>query len=406
MSQRLKIIIGIVLVAFVAAASRASLPMAWASGTNTVTFSMNGGSFTGKFNGYTFTDQYPVLLVDDNNKISVFPDDKYISYEGYKTEKGKWYTDRECLEEFDENTKITDSITLYKKWYYVEDGFCLNPEGTVLYKYDGDETLVQIPDTVTTIAEGALDSIENVSEAKSEENETEEIETEEFETVTLVFDMNGGWYSGVCKGTKYSSVKSVSVEIEKGTVPDSDAYPDDGDDDTFKYLSYYTDDNWYTDENCLEKYDKSQSISEDITLYKKWYATSFGFRMNPQKTVLYQYTGGAESVTIPDTVTTIGSYAFKQTDAVRYIALPDTLASVAEDAFEGFAKVTDTVTLTAESEGAAKIARSLAQKYDCIEYEGEDADDTADSGKVKKESSRVSIADASDSGSIQLGVSD
>ena len=162
MYRRLKNILGVSLMILAVVISQIPMPAAQAVETNTVTFSMNGGTFSGAYNGYNFNDRTPVLVVDDNKTIDTYPDDQYASYAGYQTEKGKWYTDKECIEEFDKESRITESMTVYKKWYSEEDGFYLNPDKTVLYRYDGEDKLVQIPDTVTTIAPNAFETLGNV----------------------------------------------------------------------------------------------------------------------------------------------------------------------------------------------------------------------------------------------------
>ncbi len=140
------------------------------SSTVTVTFSMNGGNFYGTYNDYEFKNQSPVLVLDSKEKIASFPSDKGASYNSYKTDKETWYTDKECLTVFDKESEIIKSVTLYKKWYNItsdgttlaDKGFYISPDGTVLYKYDGSEINVEIPDTVTTIAAGAFEALEEV----------------------------------------------------------------------------------------------------------------------------------------------------------------------------------------------------------------------------------------------------
>lgn len=162
MYRRLKNMLGVSLMILAVVLSQIPMPNAQADETSTVTFSMNGGEFNGEYNGYSFNNQTPVLVIDNNKTIDNYPDDQYASYAGYETENGKWYTDKECIEEFNGDSKISESVTIYKKWYNTEGGFCLNPDKTVLYRYDGDEKLVQIPDCVTTIAPNAFDSVENI----------------------------------------------------------------------------------------------------------------------------------------------------------------------------------------------------------------------------------------------------
>ena len=138
--------------------------------TCTVTFNMNGGTYNGEYNSYEFKNTTPVIVINGGETISTFPNEKFAEYTGYKTEKDTWYTDKECTQVFDKNEEITDSITLYKKWYRITSdgekpaakGFCMNPEGTVLYKYDGNETNVVIPNTVNIIADEAFCDMENI----------------------------------------------------------------------------------------------------------------------------------------------------------------------------------------------------------------------------------------------------
>lgn len=179
MYRRLKNILGVSLMVLAIVISQIPMPEAQAEivkkmteadlpaddSAHVVTFSMNGGTFEGSYNGYSFQNKTPVLVIDDGKTISSFPDDKFASYSGYKTEANTWYIDQECLTKFDTGTSVTQSITLYKKWYNITSdgttlaakGFHISADGTVLYRYDGDEKLVEIPQTVTTIAEDAFD---------------------------------------------------------------------------------------------------------------------------------------------------------------------------------------------------------------------------------------------------------
>lgn len=648
--------------------SQIPMPKAQAEETSTVTFSMNGGEFNGEYNGYNFKGQTPVLVLDNNQTIDNYPDDQYASYAGYETENGKWYTDKACIEEFDQKSRISESVTIYKKWFSMEEGFSLNPDKTVLYRYNGDEKLVQIPDSVTTIAPNAFADIVNVrgivlskdietvydnafsgvnqensiiyiydnesSQSKkmaqrlaenyeqfvyssyldvdkveeiaginydAEENATENIsntdeengaetqiaseeqteieketETEEareykviFDTgisgivgetrtvsahstvsenvsisgeqpkklekgsytvetddgkqeivytfdgwykdsgctrewdfekdtiesdtiiyakwdrkikpyfyvtfvaddadnvpekvklyedepvnepsqkptikgrtfkgwytdeedsetafvtwgkplsgnltlyaqwetdgYTVTFNMNGGKYSGTYDGKDYSSVTSVKTKVEKGNGIARKAYPDYDSDAVFKYSGYNTDSNWYTDQNCLSQYSKTGSngnpkeVKKNITLYKKWYATTSGFTMNAKKTVLYQYSGSASNVKIPESVTAIGEDAFTNISAIKSVALPDALTDVEEDAFSGFAKASGDVKLTAKSDSAIAIAKELASKYKHLVYEQDST--SSDKDKTTKSDS-VSVINSNDSKGITLG---
>lgn len=224
MYRRLKNILGVSLMVLAVVISQLPMPEAQAEITkgitaqdtgvddisaHTVTFSMNGGSFSGSYNNYTFKDQTPVLVIDDGGVINSFPDDRYASYTGYSTEKGVWYTDNECLNEYSKDSQVTKSITLYKKWYNVTSdgstpankGFYISPDGRILYKYDGDEKHVEIPETVTKIVEGAFGNLDNVRGITLPAN-IEEIEANAFSglkdgEIIYVFD------SGTDSSKKY-----------------------------------------------------------------------------------------------------------------------------------------------------------------------------------------------------------
>lgn len=670
MYRRLKNMLGVSLMILAVVLSQIPMPNAQADETSTVTFSMNGGEFNGEYNGYSFNNQTPVLVIDNNKTIDNYPDDQYASYAGYETENGKWYTDKECIEEFNGDSKISESVTIYKKWYNTEGGFCLNPDKTVLYRYDGDEKLVQIPDCVTTIAPNAFDSVENIrgiilpkdietvyddafsgaaqgnsiiyiydnvssqssemaqklaeryeqfvyssyldvdkveeiagidytaeeqaeeSDHQADENketETQTVSEEQKETqpqtetnpaeeekreytvtfdtgisgilgekrtvaahstvselvsisgeqpqiltkgsytvesdngkqeITYVFDgwykdsacttewnfasdtvegdtviyakwdrsmkdyfyvtfvadgadnvpekvklyedepltepeekptikgktfqgwfldkedsekyvtwgkplsgnltlyaqwesegytvtfhMNGGKYSGVYGDKEYDRAESVKMKVEKGKGISKKAYPEYGDDAVFKYSGYNTDSEWYTDKNCLTKYERTGSggnpkeVKKNLTLYKKWYATTSGFTMNADKTALYKYSGSAGSVKIPETVKVIGEDAFTNINAVKSIALPDSLTDVDEDAFSGFEKASKDVTITAKSDRAITIAKELAAKYKHLVYEkGSESSD-----KEQTKSDSVSVINSQKDTGITLG---
>lgn len=178
MYRRLKNILGVSLVILAVLISQIPVPGVRAKtakraaeiqdeGTSVVTFNMNGGRFDGSYNGYDFRDKTPVLVIDNGETIDIFPDDKFATYSGYKTDTNTWYTDKECLTKYDTRHLVTDDVTLYKKWYNVTadgttlaaNGFHISADGTVLYRYDGEEVLVEIPQTVTVIAAGAFDQL-------------------------------------------------------------------------------------------------------------------------------------------------------------------------------------------------------------------------------------------------------
>lgn len=130
MYRRLKNILGVSLMILAIVISQVPMPEAQAeivremtdedlqvddTSAHVVTFSMNGGTFRGIYNGYSFQEKTPVLVIDDGKSIDSFPDDKLASYAGYKTEPGIWYTDQACLNKYNTDSQVTKSTTLYKK---------------------------------------------------------------------------------------------------------------------------------------------------------------------------------------------------------------------------------------------------------------------------------------------------
>ncbi len=784
MYRRLKNILGTSLMALAVVISQIPMPEAQAvvmkemtevelevddASAHVVTFSMNGGTFRGDYNDYRFQDKTPVLVIDDGKKISSFPDDKYASYSGYKTEADTWYTDKECLTKYDADGSVTESITLYKKWYNITsdgttlapEGFYISADGTVLYRYDGKETLVEIPAAVTTIADGAFENLaqevrgiklpagigsigenafrgiqdgrivylydsatdasreygkqlasqygqlvysdyldlekteeivginylgdtpqeeaaetservrrvapgrsmsgndsdikttadetddltdntapsdngnaedhgkpsddnstqndskpsdddntqndskpsesggtesadnstqtsggdgtgtpgeeegtsgdnksessstividpdqdqeqeytitfdigisgvkveqkkvskgENVSESVSVDGRQPEIlgkgtyqirqddgkqeivytfkgwykddttewdfsedvvendttlhakwdkqtrayfyvtysatqgnesatnipgrqklygdqnlekpanmpsiadktfkgwytsasggteytswgkpvtgdmtlyahfekktETKtETKTNTVTFDMNGGSFTGSYNGNAYTNAASLTAKITAGQKIAAAVYPEGSNSTSvaIKYSNYTTDTSWYKDKECLEVYNNDTTINGDITLYKKWYHTSSGFTMNASDNVLYKYSGSVEKVTIPDSVTVIGSDAFASVGGISSIILPDNISVVKENAFSGINKISKDIIITGRTEKAQNVAKELASQYTRLVYEGGDAAQDNDAVVISKTAS----------GSIKLG---
>lgn len=172
MYRRLKNILGVSFVIFAIVLSQIPMNAVQADGDSeaqtsgevrTVTFNMNGGTFTGSYNGHDYDNPSVVLVLDENKAIETYPEDTYISYSGFETETGKWYKDRECLSEFNKDSLITEDTTLYKKWYSSADGFCISADGTVLYGYNGNAADVTIPGTVRVIGENAFSNMSGIT---------------------------------------------------------------------------------------------------------------------------------------------------------------------------------------------------------------------------------------------------
>ena len=218
-------------------------------------------------------------------------------------------------------------------------------------------------------------------------------------TNTVVFQMNGGGFTGTYNGTSYTDASSLTAKIAEGKGISTAEYPESNASASFRYSNYSTDSSWYQDKECLTAYTRKDSsgndtvVKENLTLYKKWYHTSSGFTMNASDNVLYKYSGSVEKVTIPDSVTVIGSDAFASVGGISSIILPDNISVVKENAFSGVNKISKDIIITGRTEKAQNVAKELASQYTRLVYEGGDAAQDNDAVVISKTAS----------GSIKLG---
>ena len=135
--------------------------------SNTVVFHMNGGGYTGTYDGKTYTDAASLtkkIAVGKGISSSEYPKSSSsanFKYSNYSTDSN-WYTDKECTNVYSDST-VKEDLTLYKRWYYTSSGFTTNAASNVLYKYSGSVAEVTIPNTVTIIAKDAFASMGSIS---------------------------------------------------------------------------------------------------------------------------------------------------------------------------------------------------------------------------------------------------
>lgn len=140
----------------------------FAEKSNTVVFHMNGGGFTGKYNGKSYTDAASLTAkITKGKKISAadYPGSGSASsfkFSNFSTDSN-WYKDKECLQIYQQDTVVKEDLTLYKKWYYTSSGFTMNAAGNVLYKYSGTGTDVIIPESVKVIGNDAFTSAGSIT---------------------------------------------------------------------------------------------------------------------------------------------------------------------------------------------------------------------------------------------------
>ncbi len=150
----------------------------FAEKSNTVVFHMNGGGFTGKYNGKSYTDTASLTAkITTGEKISStdYPGSGSTSnfkYSNFSTDSN-WYKDKECLQVYEQDAKVKGDLTLYKKWYYTSSGFTMNATGAVLYKYSASVADVKIPDSVKIIGNDAFTSMGSIASITLPDNISE-----------------------------------------------------------------------------------------------------------------------------------------------------------------------------------------------------------------------------------------
>ncbi len=146
----------------------------WEENGYSVTFDMNGGGFTGNYNGGAYNNASNIktkVALGKGIDSAAYPESvtsANMKYNNYNTDSN-WYTDKECLAPYSKKNSngsdkvLEKDITLYKKWYYTNSGFTMNPNGAVLYKYNGSSENVVIPSTITTIGENAFSNLNGIA---------------------------------------------------------------------------------------------------------------------------------------------------------------------------------------------------------------------------------------------------
>ena len=219
-----------------------------------VTFDLNGKAGT-----------VPEVQVVEKGKTASRPEND-PSAEGFLFTG--WYTEKECVNEFDFSTVITQSITLYAGWNEVkyftvtfnmngmtgvsdvpqeqkveEGGVIVKPEKNPSiegFKFVGwykEEDCINVFDFAMKI------SADTVVYAK-----WVEITTDSF---TVTFDLNGK--PGAAPETQIVEKDMTATRPE--TDPSAEGFEFTG---------------WYTERECENAYDFSSAVTQDITLYAGW----------------------------------------------------------------------------------------------------------------------------------------
>ena len=206
---------------------------------------------------------------------------------------------------FDHCDSLTSITVDANNEYYTSDeyGVLFTKDKTTLIQYPigNERTSYVIPDGVTSIGERAFYKCSNLTSVTIPDS------------VTSI----GDWAFG------YSSLAVV-------TIPDS----------VTRIADY-----------AFYRCDNLTSITVDVN--NEYYASDeCGVLFNKDKTTLIQYTIGNEKPTyvIPDSVTSIGHYAFYDCYRLTSVTIPDSVTSIDETAFEGCSSLANVYYLGTEEE--------------------------------------------------------
>lgn len=212
--------------------------------------------------------------------------------------------------------------------------------------------------------------------------------------IKVTFNYNGGNVDGTEVSSERTLGTGVTMEsVLADMVGKAYMNPNGTDYDYEKVTGSDTEPQWYKDANGFIPFDKTETVSKDLTLYLKWtHTTEEGYTLNGDNTILYSYANanGAIAVTIPETVEIIATNAFS-TDALQDIGtvtLSSGIKNIQDAAFPSSEAITKKIVLKTSKAtyAAAEQARQLAVRYTYFNYSS-DGSESGDSGKVDIDSS-------------------
>ena len=329
----------------------------WTANTYTITYNLNGGSWK---SGFT-----PVTVRNVNTGVAL-PTNKNITKTGYKL--SGWYTDEtfsgEKIEIIPSGT--TADITLYAKY---EDCYVVTAEDvpqTIAGLAAGGPYNILVTGTLTS------DTISAIKTAlKNNSNKRINLDLSDTTGLTSI----GDWaFFGCSKLTSIvipDSVTSIGNYAFSGcssltsvVIPDSvtsigdDAFSGCRSLESVVIPDSVTSIGDYAFDSC------SSLTNFNVSTNNRYYSASDDGKIlyNKDKTKLLAYPSATGDVTILDSVTSIGDYAFCGCSSLESIVIPDSVTSIDGSAFDGCSSLT-TVNYKGSQEQWGQISIGNSNSY-------------------------------------------
>ena len=188
------------------------------------------------------------------------------SAEGY-TFNG-WYTNNDCTERYDFDTKVTSDITIYAGWTHIAytvtfdtDDMCTDPAAQTVYHGD-TATPPSLPSVEGYTFAGWCTDNDLTEPYDFDQPVTKDITLYadwDINTYTVTFDANGHGTAPAAQTVDYGWM------IDPPEIPTAVGYTFNG---------------WYTDSDCTEEYNFDLSVTSDFTLYAGWTLNTYTVTFN------------------------------------------------------------------------------------------------------------------------------